>query len=86
MDKYGFWTPYDAGCAIGPKLSTIILDGEWYWPSARSDKLVEIQSRLPEVVLANEDLPVWKSSKGIYIQLCRNVGAFKGKIPCCGMA
>jgi hypothetical protein len=30
MDKYGFWTPYDAGCAIGPKLSTIILDGEWF--------------------------------------------------------
>lgn len=66
-DKYGFRISYDAaGCAIGPKLSTIIGDGEWNWPSARSYKLVEIQSRLPEVVLGNEDLPVWKSSKGVY--------------------
>lgn len=66
LDKYGFRIVYDAGCSIGPKLSSIIRDGEWYWPSARSHKLVEIQSRLPEVAIGREYLPVWKSSKGIY--------------------
>jgi hypothetical protein len=66
LDRYGFRTVYDAGRDIGPKLSSIIRNGEWYWPSARSDNLVEIQSRLPEVVIGGDDLPVWKSSKGVY--------------------
>jgi len=51
FDQYGYRTVYDAGSAIGPKLSSIIRNGEWYWPSARSNNLVEIQSRLPEVAI-----------------------------------
>jgi hypothetical protein len=66
LDWYGYRTVYDAGRDIGPKLSSIIRNGEWYWPSARSDNLVEIQSRLPEVVIGGDDLPVWKGSKGVY--------------------
>jgi hypothetical protein len=66
FDRYGYRTVYDAGRDIGPKLSSIIRNGEWYWPSARSDNLVEIQSRLPEVVIGGDDLPVWKGSKGVY--------------------
>lgn len=66
MDKYGFRVVYDASCVIGPKLSSIIRDGEWYWPSARSDQIVEIQSRLPEMVIGSKDLPVWNTNKGNY--------------------
>jgi hypothetical protein len=49
MEKYGFRIVYDASCSIGPKLPSIIRNGEWFWPNARSESLVEIQSRLPEV-------------------------------------
>jgi hypothetical protein len=66
MEKYGFRTVYDAGCSIGPKLYSIIRNGEWFWPSARSESLVEIQSRLPEVDIGDRDIPIWKSSKGVY--------------------
>jgi len=49
---------YDASSAIGPKLSSIIR-GDWYWPSARSEALVEIQSRLPETKLEEINQVVW---------------------------
>jgi hypothetical protein len=52
---------YDAGSAIGPKLSSIIKGGDWYWPCTRSEALVEIQSRLPEIDLGEMDLAVWDS-------------------------
>jgi len=60
-------TIYDAGHSIGPKLSSIIRNGEWLWKSARSDSLVEIQSRLPEIPIANADIPVRKFSKGTFL-------------------
>jgi hypothetical protein len=66
LDRYSYRTVYDAGRDIGPKLSSIIRNDEWYWPSARSDNLVEIQSRLPEVVIGGDDFPIWKGSKGVY--------------------
>jgi hypothetical protein len=66
FDWYGYRIVYDAGSAIGPKLSSIIRNGEWYWPSARSDNLIEIQRRLPKVAIGREDLPVWKASKWVY--------------------
>jgi hypothetical protein len=65
-DRYGYRTVYDAGRDIVPKLSSIIRNGEWYWPSARSDNLVKIQSKLLEVAIGGEDLPVWKGSKRVY--------------------
>jgi hypothetical protein len=44
FDIYGYQMIYDAGSAIGPKVSSIIQEGAWYWPSARSDNLVHVQS------------------------------------------
>jgi hypothetical protein len=38
----------------------------WFWPYARSDSIVEIQSWLPEVMLGDVDLPVWSSNNGVY--------------------
>jgi hypothetical protein len=55
LDKYGYMTVYDAGHFIGSKLSSIIREKEWYWPNARSDNIVEIQSRLPEVEIGDVD-------------------------------
>lgn len=67
LDKYGHRVVYDAGSSVGAKLSTIIRNGEWYWPYARTDRLVELQSKLPEVEITNSDLPVWSCKKGKYM-------------------
>jgi hypothetical protein len=64
VDRYGYEVIYDAGSKIGPRVSSIIREGDWYWPSARSKDLVKIQSCLPEIPIGGEDLPVWKSSTG----------------------
>jgi hypothetical protein len=55
---------YDARSLLDAKLSTVIRNGEWYWPPARSDKLVELQSKLPEVDIQEFYLPVWHGSTG----------------------
>lgn len=47
-------------------MSSIIRHGEWYWPNAQSDSLVEIQSCLHEVGIGDVDVPVWKSRNGIF--------------------
>jgi hypothetical protein len=66
FDKFEYRVIYDAGRNIGPRVSSIIRDGEWFWPSARSDHLVLIQSRLHEIPIGGVDLPIWKSSSGKY--------------------
>jgi hypothetical protein len=40
---------YDEGLSIGPKLSSIIRRGDWFWSHAISEVIVEIQSRLPDI-------------------------------------
>jgi hypothetical protein len=42
LDNYGHRVVYYAGSSVNAKLSTIIRNGDWYWPGARSDKLVEL--------------------------------------------
>ncbi|XP_062147729.1 uncharacterized protein LOC133856689 [Alnus glutinosa] len=65
IEKYGLRTTYDAGHNIGPMLSSIIKNGEWHWKSARSERLVEIQCRLPDISIGNKDTPIRKSSTAI---------------------
>jgi hypothetical protein len=60
LDRYGHRVMYDASLSIGPKLSIIRRD-DWFWPHARSEAIVEIQSRLHEVELGEADQPVWDS-------------------------
>jgi len=66
FDKFGYRVIYDAGRNIRPRVSSIIRDGEWFWPNARSEHLVLIQSRLHEIPIGGVDLPIWKSSSGKY--------------------
>jgi hypothetical protein len=68
IEQYGFRTVYDAHSHIEAKLSTFICNGEWNWGPARSDYIVVIQARLPEVKLGTCDKPVWTASKrGSYV-------------------
>jgi len=66
LEKYGHRAVYDAGSSLDAKLSTVIRNGDWFWPYARSDKLVELQIKLPEVDIGEVDLPVWHSRTGKY--------------------
>jgi hypothetical protein len=66
FDEYGYQILYDADRSIGPWVSSIIREGEWFWPRARSNQLVQVQSRLFEVRIGGEDRMVWKSSTGKY--------------------
>jgi hypothetical protein len=66
IDKFSYRPMYDAGHSIGPKLSSIIRRGSWFWPNARSEALVEIQSRLPEVLIGEVDQPIWGTKGGVF--------------------
>jgi transposase len=57
---------YDSGIPLYSKLAAIIKDGDWFWPSARSDDLVAIQSQLHDVVLGEDNIPEWDSRDGKY--------------------
>jgi hypothetical protein len=57
---------YDSGIPLKSRLSTIIKDGDWFWPYARSNNIVEIQSRIRKIALGGSDLPVWNCSSGTY--------------------
>ncbi len=61
LDKYGHRAVHNTGSSVGVKLSSIIGNGDWFWPYARSDILVELQSKLPEVAIGENDLLVWSS-------------------------
>ncbi len=65
-DKFGYRLLHDAGHFVGPKLSSIIRGGSWFWPNARSEALVEIQSLLLEVSIGDVDQPVWGTRSGVF--------------------
>jgi hypothetical protein len=50
---------YDAQCHLNSRLSSVIRDGLWFWKPARSDALVEIQSKLFMVDFGVGDEPKW---------------------------
>jgi hypothetical protein len=72
LDRYGRRAVYDAESSVGAKLSTIIRNGEWYWPYARSDRIVELHSKLPGVEIGDIMISLYGLAKkgSIYIEKC----------------
>jgi len=66
LDRYGYRLIYDSGFPLNSRLHAIIKEGNWYWPAARSDDLVAIQSQLHDVEIGVDDMPIWDSSDGKY--------------------
>jgi hypothetical protein len=66
LDCYGPRAVHDLGLQLDAKLSTIIKGGDWYWPFARSNSIVEIQCKLSEIPLGGADLLIWLSPNGVY--------------------
>jgi hypothetical protein len=71
IDAYRLQIVYDYGIGIDARVSFVLQNGNWVWPSARSDHLVDIQIRLPGIELGDVEVPVWKSKSGFYrLLLC----------------
>jgi hypothetical protein len=68
VEKFGFRIVYDSCSNLEAKLSSVLKDGIWCWRPARSEDLVEIQTKLPEVHLGIVHSPVWTISRsGVYV-------------------
>lgn len=63
LDKYGYRAIYDAQSHLNSRLSSVIKDGLWFWKPARSNALVEIQSKLFMVDFGVRDEPKWVIAK-----------------------
>jgi hypothetical protein len=66
LERHGYCVIYDSGLSKDTRLSSIIKNNDWFWQGARSDDLVAIQSRLPEITFGDSNMPIWRSSKGTY--------------------
>ncbi|XP_062169099.1 uncharacterized protein LOC133875111 [Alnus glutinosa] len=68
VEKFGFIIVYDFCSNLEAKLSSVLKDGIWCWRLARSEDLVEIQTKLSEVPLGIVDSPVWTiSHSSVYV-------------------
>jgi hypothetical protein len=68
IERYGFRVVYDASSRLKSKLSSILSNETWCWKPAKSEDLVAIQSRLPEIPLGLVDNPMWKvARKGSFV-------------------
>jgi hypothetical protein len=63
LEQYGYRVIYDARSKIDAKLATVIHDREWNWPAARSEALVNIQSKLPLVRIGEDKAVLVLSNK-----------------------
>jgi hypothetical protein len=63
LDTYGHRVIYDAQSSLNAHLSSVLVNGQWSWRPARSEALVEIQCRIPEIVLGNSDKAIWTVAK-----------------------
>jgi hypothetical protein len=52
--KFGLRIIYDSQSTPEARVSFVIKNGEWFWKPARSEDLVVIQCRLPEVGLVTQ--------------------------------
>ncbi|XP_062173580.1 uncharacterized protein LOC133879045 [Alnus glutinosa] len=66
LDQYGYRIVYDSSFSLNTKRAAVIKNGNWFWASARSDTLVDIQSQLHEVALGYIDELVCDSRNGKY--------------------
>jgi hypothetical protein len=66
IDIYGFRAVYDSGLSLNACVSIVLHEGSWNWPPARSNDLVAIQVRLPDVKIGEADVAILKSKSGVY--------------------
>jgi hypothetical protein len=57
--EYGHMIVYDAASSINAKVSSVLHNHEWCWRPARSEILVDIQSKLSLVQLGDSNKAIW---------------------------
>jgi hypothetical protein len=68
LETFGQRVVYDAHSIAEAKLSSVILNGDWFWTPTRFEAFVEIQSRLSELNLGVHYKAIWSASnKGCYV-------------------
>lgn len=82
LDKYGYRAIYDAQSHLNSRLSSVIRDGLWFWKPARSDALVEIQSKLFMVDFGVRDESKWVIFKSGNYSSSDALEALREKGPC----
>jgi hypothetical protein len=58
-EKFGPRIIYDFVSYFSAKLSSVIRNGDWCWPAARSVTLVKIQAGLSGMELGSNDKVIW---------------------------
>lgn len=58
-ENFGFRIVYDSLSNLEAKLNSVLKNRVWCWRPARSEVLVDIRSRLPEVQIGEVDKPIW---------------------------
>jgi hypothetical protein len=68
FEKYGYRIIYDSQSQLNAKLVSILRNKMWCWKPARSEALVDIQCKLPEVHLGVIDKSILTIARnGTYI-------------------
>jgi hypothetical protein len=70
VDKFGYRDRviYDSHSKLEAKLESVLKQEEWCWRPARSEELVAIQSKLPNVPIGVVDKPIWTIARsGTYV-------------------
>uniref|UniRef100_A0A2N9HE77 Reverse transcriptase domain-containing protein n=1 Tax=Fagus sylvatica TaxID=28930 RepID=A0A2N9HE77_FAGSY len=62
LEEYGHRIIYDATSTFNAKVSSVLRNKEWVWRPARSENLVEIQSKLSQIQIMDYDRPIWSTS------------------------
>lgn len=58
LDTFRYRIVHDSGLSLHSKFDFIIKNRDWFWPHARSDALVKVQSKLHTVELGNVNVPL----------------------------
>lgn len=59
LNYYGSEVLYGSGSSLNAKLSSMISNGHWNWPSARSNSHKDILSPLKMLSLLDADIVLW---------------------------
>uniref|UniRef100_A0A2N9HTC6 Reverse transcriptase domain-containing protein n=1 Tax=Fagus sylvatica TaxID=28930 RepID=A0A2N9HTC6_FAGSY len=59
LEEYGHRIIYDAASTFNAKVSSVLRNKEWVWRPARSENLVEIQSKLSQIQIMDYDGTIW---------------------------
>ena len=61
LEEYGHRIIYDRS-TFNAKVSSVLRNKEWVWRPARSENLMEIQSKLIQIQIMDYDRPIWSTS------------------------